>query len=90
MFHQNNSLVSILLLLTLSIGVKFGYKRDDVLFILIGAFGGTITEIILLNFGVYQYANSTFLNIPIWAPFAWGLGILLIKRFVEVFSSGEA
>ena len=88
-FHQNNSIVSILLLLTLSIGVKFGYKRDDIPFILVGAFGGTIVEIVLLKFDVYQYANPTFLDIPIWAPFAWGIGILLIKRFAEVFSSRE-
>ena len=85
LFYQNNALLSILLLAGWIFALKFWYKKHDVYFFVVGAIVGPIGEIVAIQFGVWQYANPSFLGIPIWLPLAWGLAVALIKRIAEVF-----
>lgn len=85
LFYQNSILTASLLLIILIIALASGYRKNDLLFVVIGAIGGTIGEIIVLHFSdVYAYTYTTFLNIPIWAPIAWGIITLVIKRITEI------
>jgi len=85
LFFQNNFLLTVTLIILWAIGIKFWHKKQDIIFFITGAVIGPIGEIICIYFGVWQYANPTFLGIPIWLPFAWGLITMLIKRVSETF-----
>jgi hypothetical protein len=89
LLYRDNILVSILMFIGLLLGVKFWYKRHDVYFFAAGAIVGPFIEIICIYFGVWQYANPTFLGIPLWLPFAWGLFTMLVKRIAETFVTIE-
>ena len=84
-FFLNNLLLSVLLIIAWAIGIKFWHKKHDIFFFVIGAIIGPIGEIVCIYFGVWQYANPTFLGIPIWLPLAWGLATMVIKRIAETF-----
>lgn len=83
LFFKNNILLTLVLIIVWAIGIGFWHKKDDILFFITGAIIGPIGEIVCIYFGVWKYANPTFLGIPIWLPFAWGLATMLIKRIAE-------
>jgi len=85
LFYQNNVLLSVLLLVAWLFALKFWHKNHDAYFFVVGAIVGPIGEIVAVSFGVWQYANPSFLGIPIWLPLVWGLAVVLIKRIAEVF-----
>lgn len=85
LFYKNNILLTLILLASWAAGIKFWHKKHDIYFYVAGAIIGPISEIICIRFGVWQYANPTFLGIPMWLPLAWGLITMLIKRISETF-----
>lgn len=85
LFFQNNLLLLVLLIMAWTIGIMVWHKKHDVIFFVVGAIVGTIGEIVCIHFGAWRYTNPTFLGVPIWLPFAWGLAIMLIKRIAETF-----
>lgn len=85
LFYKNNILLLFSLIIAWALGIKFWHKIHDIFFFVTGAIVGPIGEIVCIYFGVWQYANPTFLGIPIWLPFAWGLATMLIKRIAETF-----
>lgn len=84
-FYENTVLLAVLLFVAWSFALKFWHKKHDAYFFIVGAIIGTIGEIVAVSFGVWQYANPSFLGIPLWLPLAWGLGVVLIKRIAEIF-----
>ena len=82
-FFNNNILLSFLLIVIGAVVIKFYHKKQDVYFFVTGAILGPLAEIICVYFGVWQYANHSFLGIPMWLPLAWGFASMLIKRIVE-------
>lgn len=58
------------------------HKVEDLLCFVFVLIVGTASEIISVYFGVWTYNNPTFLGIPIWLPFTWGIAALCVRRFV--------
>ncbi len=85
LFYLDNILLTLLLIMGWSVGIKFWHRKDDFYFFLSGAVVGPIGEIVCIHFGAWKYTNPSFLGIPIWLPFAWGLAMMLIKRVAETF-----
>lgn len=85
MFWNHNMLLAVLLLILYLIGNRTWHRKHDSLFFIIGAILGPFSEIIAVYFGIWTYTNPTFLGIPLWLPFAWGLVSLLIVRIAETF-----
>ena len=83
--HARNLVLAFLLLVVWSVGIKFWHKKQDIVFFVVGGILGPLVEIIAVYFGAWQYTNPSFLGIPLWLPFAWGLGAVLIKRISETF-----
>jgi len=90
LFYWDNILLTGLLIIAWFFGLKFWHKKHDIYFFITGAIVGSVGEIICISFGVWQYANPTFLGIPLWLPFVWGLATMLIKRIAEIFVKIEA
>ena len=86
---KNNFLLTILLLIGWLIGFKLWHKKQDFYFFVIGAIVGPIGEIVCIHFGAWKYSNPSFLGIPVWLPFVWGLAVILIKRLAETFMKIE-
>ncbi len=85
LFYKENLLLVTLIIATWAIGVMFWHTKHDVYLFLIGAITGSIGELIAVHFGAWQYANPTFLGIPIWLPFVWGLAMMITKHITETF-----
>lgn len=83
--YNFNLLLALLLILYWMVGIRLWHKRHDILFFILGAIVGSAGEIVCIHFGVFHYANPTFLGIPLWLPLAWGLATMLTKRIAEIF-----
>tara|TARA_Y100000310_G_scaffold297894_1_gene331302 strand:- start:579 stop:932 length:354 start_codon:yes stop_codon:yes gene_type:complete len=84
-FFKNNLFLTFLLIAILVIRIKFWHKKHDVYFFVCGAIIGSLAEIIGVYFGVWQYANPSFLGVPMWSPMAWGLATMLVIQIAEKF-----
>lgn len=71
LFWKNNILLTILLFISLISILIFFHNKKDLIAIFISGIGGAVGEIILIFLKVFNYANPTILNIPIWLPLAW-------------------
>lgn len=58
-------------------------NNEDHIIFAAGAILGTTAEIIATHVGIWSYTLPTFLNIPIWLPFAWGFVSVLIVRIAQ-------
>lgn len=61
----------------------FAPNREDHVIFAAGAVLGTTAEIIATKVGIWSYTIPTFLNIPVWLPFAWGYVSVLIVRIAQ-------
>ncbi len=88
--YPNNFVVTVLILLSWTVAVKYWHTRDDIYIFLSGAVLGAISEITAVHFGAWQYANPTFLGIPIWLPLLWGSAIVMVKRLGDIISEARS
>jgi len=81
----NNILVTAILIAAYGLRSYFWPNREDHALYIGGAILGPIAEIIATRVGIWQYTIPTFLNIPLWLPFAWGFATVLIIRIALAF-----
>lgn len=62
---------------------RLWHAPNDYALYALGAFLGTVTEIILISRGAWSYAQPTAFGVPIWLPFTWGFAIVLIVKLAE-------
>jgi len=86
LFWKNNFLATIILLSSYLIRSYFWHEKADHVFYITGAVLGTTAEIISTHAGIWRYTLPTFLNIPLWLPFAWGFAAVLILRIAQNFA----
>ena len=72
-------LLTVLSALTALVAFAFWRRRDVVLVYVLGGIIGPCGEMIGVRAGAWAYAHPTFLGIPLWLPFAWGLAVVLIQ-----------
>ena len=71
-FYENILLTTSLLINVSAIGlIKWKSKTTLIVFILAGIFG-PLFEIWAINYGVWSYTNTNFMNIPVWLFPTWG------------------
>jgi hypothetical protein len=81
----NNILVTTILIAAYGVRYYFWPNKEDHVLYIGGALLGPIAEIIATKVGIWQYTLPTFLNIPLWLPFAWGFAAVLIIRIALAF-----
>ena len=62
------------------------HRRGDAVFFLVIAVFGAIAETLFVHFGVWRYANPTFLGVPAWFPVAFGTAGLIGARLVHTIT----
>ncbi len=82
---KNTILVTAILIAAYGVRYYFWPNKEDHVLYIGGAILGPIAEIIATKAGIWQYAIPTFLNIPLWLPFAWGFAAVLIIRIALAF-----
>jgi len=85
----NNILVTAILVTAYCVRYYFWPNKEDHVLYVGGAILGPIAEIIATKVGIWQYTLPTFLNIPLWLPFAWGFAAVLIIRIAMAFVKKE-
>ena len=83
LFWRNNALLSALVAAECVMALTLWHERHDVSFFLILAVFGTLAEMAFTHSGVWQYANPTFLGIPLWFPLAFGTAGLAGQRLAR-------
>ena len=66
------------------------HERIDVCFFLVIAVLGSMAEMVFVYFGVWEYANPTFMDVPVWFPLAFGttglIGGRLARTMTEIWN----
>jgi hypothetical protein len=71
-FYKNIMITSVLLLILTIIGLLKWKSKLTIIIFIFGAIGGSISEMIAINYGVWNYSIINFLNIPFWLILVWG------------------
>jgi len=83
LFYMNDILLTVLLSL-LFIGVfRLLYVKKNLYQFALGAFFGSLAEVICIHFGAWTYTNPTLFGIPLWLPVGWGIAVVTIIRMSE-------
>ncbi len=60
-------------------------KKHDILILVIGFIAMTIFELFFIATGVETFVrNSLFGFMPLWLPFLWAYGFVVIKRSIHI------
>jgi hypothetical protein len=81
-YHRNLFLAIILAIISFAF-IKMWNTKHDTVFYFIAAVIGPLAEIVCIHFGAWEYSNPSFLGIPAWLPFVWGISFLSIRRVSE-------
>jgi len=82
----NNWLLFVVALVECVVGLILWHDRLDVSFFLIIGVLGSMAEMVFVHFGIWQYANPTFLGMPVWFPLAFGTTGLIGARLARTIS----
>jgi len=83
LFWTDNLLLTAIGLVVTILAYKYLYMPGDLKLFFTGAVIGPIGEIVLISYGVWAYANPSFLGIPLWMPFVWGNAVVAMKWFAD-------
>jgi uncharacterized membrane protein YoaT (DUF817 family) len=61
------------------------YRKTDLYLYVTGVVGGFAMEIFIVNSTAWQYSTHTFFGVPLWTPLGWGMTVVLIRRFSDIF-----
>ena len=60
-------------------------EKGEILVFLFGFFGMILSEMVFISTGVETFVrNSLFGLMPLWLPFLWGYGFVVIKRCLSI------
>ena len=59
-------------------------SRTSAFVYLIGFLFGPLAEGVSIRTGAWEYASPTFLGIPVWLPFVWGIAALFIQNTADL------
>lgn len=84
---RNNLLLLAVAAVECLIGLCLWHDRLDLCFFAIIAVLGTAAEVVFVRFGVWQYANPTWLGVPAWFPVAFGTTGLIGVRLARTVTA---
>lgn len=85
LFYKNIFLATLLLIVIALTGlIKWKSKLTSIMFFF-GAIFGAVTEMIAINYGVWSYSFTNFVNIPTWLFIVWGnTAVFLYQISLEI------
>ncbi|MGA9350730.1 MAG: hypothetical protein WBW48_18265 [Anaerolineae bacterium] len=83
---RNNLLLFVVVLVECLAALALWHDRLDLSFFLVIAVLGSLAEAVFVHFGVWYYANPTFLGVPLWFPLAFGTTGLIGERLARTIT----
>jgi len=83
---RNNLLLFAVALVECPAALALWHDRYDLSFFLIIGVLGSLAEAVFVRFGVWYYANPTFLGVPLWFPLAFGTTGLIGGRLARTIT----
>jgi hypothetical protein len=84
-FVKNDYLLTVLYIIISLIALMIKHEKREYVFYLFGFFGMILSEALFISTGVETFErNSLFGIMPIWLPFLWGYGFIVMKRVVKI------
>jgi len=83
---KDNLLLFIIALLECLIALALWHTRFDLTFFLVISVLGSLAEAVFVHFGVWVYANPSFLGVPLWFPLAFGTTGLIGARLAQTLT----
>ena len=59
-------------------------SRTSACVYVVGFVFGPLAEGVSISTGAWEYASPTFLGIPVWLPFVWGIAALFIQNSADI------
>jgi len=84
-FKKNILLTTLILLLVSIIGLVKWKSKITLSVFIFGAFFGAIVEMISINYNVWSYSYTNFINIPLWLFVVWGNASAFIYETANEF-----
>lgn len=90
-FWEHNILLTALFLAVTALVLMVRYEEGDIHAFILGTLVGLVVEIPGTTVSKYQsFARPTIYGIPIWLPFAWGYGLMMMKRIGTILKEHKA
>ncbi len=84
-FIQNDYILTVVYVGIIIISFWVKRERGEILVFFLGFFMMMLSEMIFINTGVETFVRNTLFNLmPLWLPFLWGYGFVVIKRSLKI------
>ncbi len=84
---RQNLLLFVVALVECLAALRLWHDRLSLSFFLIIAVLGSLAEVVFVRFGIWRYANPSFLGIPLWFPLAFGTTGLIGGRLARTITA---
>lgn len=82
---QDDYILTFLYVVIIFISFLIKKEKGDVLVFFFGFFIMILFEIIFVSTGVETFVRNTLFGLmPLWLPFLWGYGFVVIKRGIKI------
>lgn len=87
LFWRDNAILLAVVAAECLVALALWHERHDVSFFLVLAVFGTLAEVAFTQSGAWQYANPTWMGIPLWFPLAFGTAGLTGQRLARTVAA---
>ena len=88
-FYKNVFVATLLLLILAIIGLVFWNSRRTLFIFIFGAILGAAAEVAAVKVGVWEYAVTSFFDIPFWLILVWGNAAAFVYNKAREFKEGK-
>ncbi len=86
-FILNDYILTFLYILIIFISFSIKKESKEIKLFFLGFFIMIISEIIFTSTKVEVFERNTLFGLmPLWLPFLWGYGFIVIKRFIKIYN----
>lgn len=84
-FIKNDYLLTLIYILISAVSLFIKRESKDIFFLILGFFVMIVSEPLFISTGVETFnRNSLFGLMPVWLPFLWAYGFVVIKRYIII------
>ena len=81
---KNDYILTLAYIGIISIALNIKREHNDVKVLLAGFVCMTLSEYIFISTGVEKFMRVSLLGMPLWLPFLWAYGFIVIKRIIQM------
>ncbi len=82
---RNDYLLTLVYIIIILVSFSIKKEKGDILIFLLGFFMMMLSEVVFVSTGVETFVRNTLFGLmPLWLPFLWGYGFVVIKRGLKI------